>query len=113
MNSFEIVVFSKDRAFQLQQYLRTFSRFCAVTNGSYHTTVLYRADPGSPFAASYDRVAAEFPSVSFIREMGGSGSFSFGTQLERILSDTQAAYILFGVDDVSHRHPSSSDHHSI
>lgn len=70
-----VIVFSKDRAFQLGQYLRTLFAFCRGAELDVH--VLYRADPapqqGSAvrrdFAASYERVQAAFPSVHFVREV--------------------------------------------
>ena len=66
-----VIVFSKDRAFQLGQYLRTLFAFRRGAELDVH--VLYRVEPapqqGSAarrdFATSYERVQAAFPSVHF------------------------------------------------
>jgi len=68
-----VIVFSKDRAFQLGEYLRTLLAFGRGALLDIH--VLYRAEPDNSgcgrrdFVASYARVQAAFPSVNFVREV--------------------------------------------
>ncbi len=66
-----VIVFSKDRAFQLGQYLRTL--FAKNRGASLDVHVLYRADSpemeARDFVASYLRVKDAFPKVHFEREV--------------------------------------------
>lgn len=69
--SVRVIVFSKDRAFQLGQYLRTL--FASSRGATLDVHVLFRTDPPAngrarDFAASYARVQAAFPAVNFVRE---------------------------------------------
>jgi hypothetical protein len=77
-----VIVFSKDRAFQLGQYLRTL--FAKNRGASLDVHVLYRADSpemeARDFVASYLRVQDAFPDVHFEREV------DFATQVACILS---------------------------
>ena len=77
-----VIVFSKDRAFQLGQYLRTL--FAKNRGASLDVHVLYRADSpemeAQDFVASYLRVKDAFPEVHFEREV------DFATQVACILS---------------------------
>ena len=77
-----VIVFSKDRAFQLGQYLRTL--FAKNRGASLDVHVLYRADSpemdARDFVASYLRVKDAFPDVHFEREV------DFATQVAYISS---------------------------
>ena len=77
---FHVIVFSKDRAFQLHEYLRTLKLHLRGSSGSGNSSgyrlrvsVLYRAPPtGSHFEQSYYRVRALHPDVAFHAERGGA-----------------------------------------
>lgn len=95
--SVRVIVFSKDRAFQLGQYLRTLYAWSSGATLDVH--VLYRVDSPAcsapearDFAASYARVQAAFPGVHFVREI------DFAAQLKDIVAGAQS-HVLFGVDD--------------
>jgi hypothetical protein len=122
-----VIVFSKDRAFQLRQYLR--SLFVKGRGATLDVHVLYRVDPpvsgrpaGRDFAASYASVQAAFPAVNFVPEVDLAAqvrsrvqtvacfvlAFCFpGAPISRCAWQTQLkelvagsdGYILFGVDD--------------
>ena len=95
--SVRVIVFSKDRAFQLWQYLRTLYAWSSGATLDVH--VLYRVDSPAcsapearDFAASYARVQAAFPEVHFVREI------DFAAQLKDIVAGAES-HVLFGVDD--------------
>ena len=66
-----VIVFSKDRAFQLKQYLRTLLERSGGAAIDVH--VLFRVEPMQEgerdFAASYQSVQLAFPTVKFVREV--------------------------------------------
>jgi hypothetical protein len=93
MPSIHMVCFSKDRAFQLGEFLRTFRQYAHLGDCEVSQSVLYRADE-SQFAKSYDKLKADFPRVNFVQET------DFEVQLLELVRDTLADFVLFCVDDV-------------
>ena len=93
------MIFSKDRAFQLQQCLRTLLAHCCCSDGL-HVTVLWTASTPQ-LATSYKQLAsAAFPTatgtachVSFVHEE------SFASQLVDMLTTSSHPFTLFLVDD--------------
>ena len=112
---FHVIVFSKDRAFQLHEYLRTLKLHLSPSSSShYHLriSVLYHAPPGSRFGASYERVRALHPDVSFHAERSGAEFSAALCELVASSSEATSAaaatapnvcagnrFVLFGVDD--------------
>ena len=95
-DNIEVLCFSKDRPFQLQEFLRSFSKNVSMKKGRIRVSVLFRCDPGSQFYDSYESVARKFPHVKMIRET------SFSSQLREFCSSAAAegSYVMFAVDDV-------------
>jgi Glycosyl transferase family 2 len=94
-----MIVFSKDRAFQLHQLLLSAQAHLDTSGTHVHISVLYLASEA--FTASYEHVAKQHPQVSFVAEQ--PGCFSEQLQaLARASSSTAAAaaFILFVVDDM-------------
>lgn len=95
----QVIIFSKDRAFQLQQCLRTLLAHCCCSDGL-HVTVLWTASTPQ-LATSYKQLAsAAFPTatgtachVSFVHEE------SFAAQLVDMLTTSSHPFTLFLVDD--------------
>eukprot|EP01125_Pyxidicula_operculata_P016934 TRINITY_DN5881_c0_g1_i1.p1 TRINITY_DN5881_c0_g1~~TRINITY_DN5881_c0_g1_i1.p1 ORF type:complete len:668 (+),score=117.69 TRINITY_DN5881_c0_g1_i1:2-2005(+) len=106
-----VICFSKDRAFQLKEYLRSLFKYVKhkdqtttsieskgdnVDDDDHHLVqmdvrVLYKAT--EKFVKSYEKLTKMFPLVKWIEET------DFTTQLKDII-DTSSDYILWGVDDV-------------
>ena len=90
VNSITILVFSKDRPYQLGQYLRTLFRY----SGDQLLNVSVLARIQSDYEEGYKTIAAKFPQVTLIREA------DFGQQLvELVLSADEEGFFIFGVDD--------------
>ena len=72
VDDFHVIVFSKDRAFQLHEYLRTLRKYITATSGRVRVSVLYhvaKPDLGCrcrSFDKSYERVRALHSDVSFV-----------------------------------------------
>jgi Glycosyl transferase family 2 len=94
-----MIVFSKDRAFQLHQLLLSAQAHLDTSNTHVQISVLYLASEA--FTASYERVAKQHSKVDFVAEQPGC----FSEQLQTLVtasSSTAAAqaFILFAVDDM-------------
>jgi hypothetical protein len=109
-----IICFSKDRAFQLKELLRSISLFL-TPHIEASISVLYKAttytepapkpptNPTDPstntatithnFQDSYDKVKALFPHVNFVAET------NFSAQVKDLVTQADA-YVMFCVDDV-------------
>lgn len=85
-----IICFSKDRTFQLKEYLRTLINALNSTI-SVNIHVLWTASP--EFEGSYKSLISMFPDVTFHQE------YDFSAQLIELVQKAQK-YILWGVDDV-------------
>lgn len=90
----DVVVFSKDRPWQLSEYIRTFQTYCA---GDFQIYVIYR--PTAPqYDAAYQHLIKTNPTVEFVRE---DDSMDFNTCLNMIINEySDGNHIMFGVDDV-------------
>jgi hypothetical protein len=82
-----VICFSKDRPFQLKEYLRS---FLSMSLDAVDVCVLYKRS--DRYALSYERVEAMFPAVRFVREA------SFYDQVQELASGDYN-YIQFDVDD--------------
>jgi hypothetical protein len=96
-----IIIFSRDRAFQLRECLRSLARHLVWPGPSCTLciSVLYSVLGASQrFEASYNRVREEWPNVRFVAEEEGA----FGHQLEALLEEASGArdLIMWGVDDM-------------
>ena len=114
---FNVICFSKDRPFQLREFLRSIHTHlqCDHEKIELVVNVLYTFssnEDGSNvnFEESYDYVAALFPSVNFVKEDGAN---NFSSTLKRMVNWCQPNiksgrsvatcrknYIVFAVDDV-------------
>jgi Glycosyl transferase family 2 len=94
-----MIVFSKDRAFQLHQLLLSAQAHLDTSGAHVQISVLYLASEA--FIASYEHVAKRHPQVDFVAEQPGCFSEQLQT-LVRASSTTAAAqaFILFAVDDM-------------
>ena len=102
--------FSKDRAFQLQQALRTFDRFADSGVAAVSHAVLYRSS--SPqHQRAYEQLAQRHPRVTFVDETSSAaisaaaaevpGLSHFPLHLRAILSaHPQCGHVLLAVDDL-------------
>lgn len=90
-NGFTVICFSKDRAFQLKEYLRTLllNMNKEIEHDIY---VLWKASDDK-FKSSYKKVMDMFFEVKFVEEV------NFSDQLLEIVNNSRR-YILWGVDDV-------------
>ena len=102
-----VLVFSKDRAFQLHEFLRSFFVHSGTSISlaqedlspvhspvlPVSVTVLYTTSPGSCFDSSYALVRARFPHVVFWEET------DFSAQLVHWLGEAHP-HVLFAVDDI-------------
>ena len=82
-----VICFSKDRPFQLKEYLRY---FLSMSLDPVDVSILYKES--DRFAQSYERVKLMFPAVHFVRQ------FSFFDQVLELVSGAYK-YIQFDVDD--------------
>jgi Glycosyl transferase family 2 len=94
-----MIVFSKDRAFQLHQLLLSAKAHLDTSNTQMQISVLYLASEA--FTASYEHVAEQHPQVDFVAELPGC----FFEQLQTLVAASStavaaAAFILFAVDDI-------------
>jgi hypothetical protein len=88
-----VIVFSKDRAFQLGQYLRTLLAKSRGATLDVHVLFHVNDKTGTrDFEESYARVQDAFPTVSFERET------DFAKQLKELVAGADS-HVLFGVDD--------------
>jgi hypothetical protein len=86
-----VVVFSKDRPFQLGEYLRTLFQY---SRGSLVPKVFVLAHIHEDYGTGYDKIMASFPEVTLMQET------NFAQQLIDIVEGVnEQGYILFGVDD--------------
>ena len=95
-NNVTILCFSKDRPFQLKEFLRTLLHYVHNLHGTINITVLYKVDDkdDSTMASSYEYVGTLFPQVHMLRET------NFATQLQEFVAATQQDYLMFAVDDI-------------
>lgn len=84
-----VILFSKDRAMQLDAALRSFFRHCQDPERA-SVSVLYKAT-GATSAANYDRLKRDYPQVAFVQET------AFKAQLLDLMQP--ADYLFFTVDD--------------
>lgn len=82
-----VICFSKDRPFQLKEYLRS---LLSMSLDPVDVSILYK--DSDRFAQSYERVKLMFPTVHFVRQ------FSFFDQVLELVSGAYK-YIQFDVDD--------------
>ena len=88
--SISVLVFSKDRPFQLGQYLRTLFHYSGDQDLKVSVLVRVQAD----YEQGYKILAAKFPHVTFIRET------DFGEQLVDLVQGVdEEGFVTFGVDD--------------
>src|SRR5215467_4423978 len=86
-SSVRVICFSKDRPFQLKEYLRS---LLSMSLDPVDVSILYK--DSDRFAHSYERVRSMFPNVYFVRES------SFFDQVLKLVSG-EYKYIQFDVDD--------------
>eukprot|EP01127_Copromyxa_protea_P018000 TRINITY_DN5574_c0_g1_i1.p1 TRINITY_DN5574_c0_g1~~TRINITY_DN5574_c0_g1_i1.p1 ORF type:complete len:491 (+),score=67.85 TRINITY_DN5574_c0_g1_i1:589-2061(+) len=84
-----VICFSKDRAWQLKEWIRTL--FLHVKNVELDVHVIYKAV--GQFVKSYQKVKEMYPSVNWVEET------NFTSQLKELVSKS-SDFILWGVDDV-------------
>ena len=101
-----VVVFSKDRAFQLGEYLRTLDRY--VVGAALETVVLFAAT--APFAASYRELAARFPDVRFVDETRFADHMVGGVSIAARSSRCVALSMAWSAEDQMTRKLMSSTH---
>eukprot|EP00953_Heterococcus_sp_UTEX-ZZ885_P022421 12406-Heterococcus_DN1.PRE.5 len=95
-----MVVFSRDRAFQLHKLLLSAQAHLDTSGIHVQTSVLYLASEA--FKASYEHVAKQHPQVDFVAEQPGS----FAEQLQTLVAASNSsaaaaqAFTLFAVDDM-------------
>ena len=90
----DVIVFSKDRPWQLSEYIRTFQKYCL---GDFQMYVIYKASKPE-FDTAYQHLIKANETVEFVRE---DESMDFNTCLNMIVNEYgEAPYIMFGVDDV-------------
>ena len=107
---FNIICFSKDRPFQLSQFLSSAYAHlkCDDEKISFIVNVLYTFtdkegdNTSESYKESYDHVIKSYPNVNFIKEKNRE---DFSLQLEQMVNNTFGAinkniYIIFAVDDV-------------
>ena len=107
---FNIICFSKDRPFQLSQFLSSVYAHvkCGDEKISFIVNVLYTFtdkegdNTSESYKESYDHVIKSYPNVNFIKEKNRE---DFSLQLEQMVNNTFGAinkniYIIFAVDDV-------------
>ncbi len=92
-----IIAFSKNRPFQLKEYLRTATTYL---QGEYEIAVIWTAD--EQFKPQYEKLIAMFPQVRFVAET------SFEHQLREAI-DGAGACIMWGVDDALFYRPFNLD----
>lgn len=92
-NEVSVIVFSKDRPFQLKEYLRSFKLFA---NGEYYITVIWTASE-QKYEYAYKDLIAKNAGVSWAKESDFGG---FAQTLIHVLNNVKSDYIQFGVDDV-------------
>ncbi|EGC29105.1 hypothetical protein DICPUDRAFT_159362 [Dictyostelium purpureum] len=99
-NGIKIICFSKDRAFQLREHIRTFFKYLSETDSSFKIefSVLYTYS-NLKFKSSYQAVEKEFPNVKFIKEENFT---------EQLIQEAQKSntmeFTLFSVDDILYFH---------
>ena len=95
-NNISVLCFSKDRPFQLKEFLRSFQQHVHNKSGTINITVLYKTAPNSSMACSYNYIRDMFPTVNMMLEK------NFTQQLETFVqtSHAQNNSIMFAVDDV-------------
>ena len=88
----EIVIFSKDRACQLDALLRSMDQFVRI---DHRKTVLYTSSTND-FDRAYEKVSADHPGVAFVKET------AFKDDLLTILkpAEQEDRHIMFLVDDI-------------
>ena len=90
----DVIVFSKDRPWQLSEYIRTFQKYCL---GDFQIYVIYKASKPE-FDTAYQHLIKSNETVEFVRE---DDSMDFNTCLNMIINEySEAPNIMFGVDDV-------------
>ena len=110
-----VLWFSKDRALQLSEAIRTFTRFAQLAHiSSVRHVVLYTCS-SSDHARCYSTTAAALPSVAFVDEMcpplshspnqtiqptGARQQSHFAAQLRAIVDGSTEEFVLLCVDDV-------------
>lgn len=91
----DILLFSYNRPLQLYACLESIQRYVTGTDRIY---VLYRAsDEG--FSLAYEQLKKTFPEVRFVSQ-GDQPKKDFKPWVNRILFQSPAKYVLFGVDDL-------------
>eukprot|EP00953_Heterococcus_sp_UTEX-ZZ885_P037756 19382-Heterococcus_DN1.PRE.4 len=96
-----MIVFSKDRAFQLHQLLLSAQAHLDTSNTHVQISVLYLASEA--FTASYEHVAKQHSQVDFVAEQPGRFSEqlqALATASNRTAAAAAQAFILFAVDDM-------------
>jgi len=91
-NACSIICFSKNRSFQLREYLRSVSTYFDTNEFKLYIYVLYIASP--KLEKSYQRLKQLFPTVYFVEET------NFAHQLKDLVYSCPSDFILWGVDDV-------------
>jgi hypothetical protein len=91
MDEVTVIVFSKDRPFQLGEYLRTLFHY---SHGECNLKVFVLAHIQKEYTTGYDKIESSFPSVTLLRET------DFAQQLiDLVEGANEEGYILYGVDD--------------
>lgn len=89
MQELSILIYSKDRAFQLDGCIRSLIKYSSIQLNS--VSVLYKTTEN--FGAQYDVLIKKFPAVHFIKEQSGK----LLNQTIDIIKNSE--YIMFVVDD--------------
>lgn len=99
--SLHVIIFSKDRAWQLQELLISLYSHILKDRDPYNVSVLYKAERGGEYWESYQKLEKDFPAVNFISEE------NFGRQLEGLLGlreefseNGKYGFVMFAVDDM-------------
>lgn len=88
----KIIVFSKNRPWQLKEYLRTLHEYAY---GTYDVSVIYNSD--DEYKDRYEKLKELSPTVSFYNE---NCPADFCKQLFHLFLSSDAKHIMFGTDDV-------------
>eukprot|EP01132_Coremiostelium_polycephalum_P003592 gene3592-4474_t len=98
VNGIRIICFSKDRAFQLSEFIRTFYKYLQLKETEsfkVEMKILYTYSE-TKFKESYRLVQEQYPMVEFIEE---ENDFA-GKLVELAIKNNQLRYIMYSVDDI-------------
>ena len=106
--SISIVCFSKDRPFQLSEFLRSLELFVLqpTVATDIRVTILYTYSDKDLYAASYQKLREQYGQFAeFCKEREGQ----FTEQLREIIHRCHSEFVMFAVDDIIFYRPFSMD----